>query len=1133
MRHVRSLAAALAVALLATPWTAAANHMCPGKLSAELENQIDDPQYADVMIDVVIQMLVAPNDPAYADVQAIAAAAPTKIEKVKQVYNAIRQEADTIQTRTLPGGTSVRDALADGVAAGLAGPGWEPHWLGNELAAKAKPALLRDLCARADVERIALARGGQKPVNTLPDPTNPTWNITRIGADYAWSRGVTGRGAKVGVIDTGVNANHEALVSRCSGGSRDGYSCIGGGAGGCGSAAQECEDGGGVCLGPAIDRTTGQPYWKDVTTTASPTPIDDQGHGTFVLGVAVGQNGVGVAPEANWMACKALLNNGGFPYYQTENWLTDCAEFLINPHGVVLMDDEEAADAADVIVLPYVLGQARDDAAACDPLSSSDQSFQQKVARMRAMDILPVFPVGENLQTGSGAVGVPVPANYRPSLAVGMSLDSETYAVQPGQDPVDPASNRGSILCLDDQTSTSTRPAPSVVAPGRGVLGPWMEEPCPDDPAETCPNTYHTLAGSDVAAAHVAGAAALLRALNPDLSAQRSPLFLDNRYFNLDEVLKRRGLDYVESPFRAGRLDLRAALDDFGSPGAVIANAPFPFYTSEPGIPNRHTVSVAMRNWSPYTWTQGPTIETGAHGPIRLVDAAFPADAWRAGRIALPVARVAPGEEVTFTFPITAPDTLSGSYQYRNYDFQWRLLREDPDTLAGQATADQPIRVDGRDRALGGTISPALSAVPASPCRSVTVSMQNSGTTTWTALGTPGASGYSARYRLYQPNGVTLISQGTVNVSGVVLPGASYGFSVPLCAPVADGTYPFQLEVLRDGVPLAFGTALQSSMPVTNAAAIDTAAPSYWVWEWAPGYGYPTIHWSLVLKNTGNRIWDANYCLREIRGRSWASGGLPVAPRCLVGGTDVVAPNASRRFDGWLSVEAAPFGLWWYQLQMYRSTNTAFGPAPAGLVDHQWTLGASWSATQGPQWFFFADHAYWPPSPTALAWRSANGRWERWDGNSWENPWIDPTSLRPAAWGTANRAWKSPTSGWARVRAVFNDPGGGAGCEAEDGVGIEVVHFDPSWYAIEGWYPNSGDGLHLKKGHTLTIDSADPVGTVNGDPNGFWVNAGDYIATRAGIWNNGDCDRVFDNDSSAPLTIWIYQKTPETPTQTQ
>ncbi|RHW36117.1 peptidase S8/S53 subtilisin kexin sedolisin [Lysinibacillus yapensis] len=93
------------------------------------------------------------------------------------------------------------------------------------------------------------------------------WGIQRINAPKTWSGGVTGKGANVAVIDTGV-ASHEDLVIA-----------------------------GGVSF-------------TDYTSSYQ----DDNGHGTHVAGIIGAENNiigtVGVAPDANVYAVKALDADG-------------------------------------------------------------------------------------------------------------------------------------------------------------------------------------------------------------------------------------------------------------------------------------------------------------------------------------------------------------------------------------------------------------------------------------------------------------------------------------------------------------------------------------------------------------------------------------------------------------------------------------------------------------------------------------------------------------------------------------------------------------------------------------------------------------------------------------------------------
>lgn len=101
-----------------------------------------------------------------------------------------------------------------------------------------------------------------------------TWGVKRIGAGTVHSGGNLGTGAKVAVIDTGVDYNHLDLAANYAGG----YDFVN----------------------------------KDSN------PIDDHGHGTHVAGtVAALKNGdgvVGVAPEAAIYALKVLAADGSGKY---------------------------------------------------------------------------------------------------------------------------------------------------------------------------------------------------------------------------------------------------------------------------------------------------------------------------------------------------------------------------------------------------------------------------------------------------------------------------------------------------------------------------------------------------------------------------------------------------------------------------------------------------------------------------------------------------------------------------------------------------------------------------------------------------------------------------------------------------
>jgi subtilisin family serine protease len=125
----------------------------------------------------------------------------------------------------------------------------------------ATPEAIRVLAARPDVEMIWL----DEPVHTTLDVSVPL-----IGAPSVWSAGFTGKGIRVGVVDTGIDSGHPDLVGRVL-------------------------------------------VTRDFTGEGE---TDNHGHGTHVAGIIGGtgaQSGGkyrGVAPECLFVASKVLKGDG-------------------------------------------------------------------------------------------------------------------------------------------------------------------------------------------------------------------------------------------------------------------------------------------------------------------------------------------------------------------------------------------------------------------------------------------------------------------------------------------------------------------------------------------------------------------------------------------------------------------------------------------------------------------------------------------------------------------------------------------------------------------------------------------------------------------------------------------------------
>ena len=128
------------------------------------------------------------------------------------------------------------------------------------------------LCAFISVGLVATTAGASNDADFAKQ-----WSLAKIGAPEAWAH-TTGQGIRVGIVDTGVDLNHEDLAGRVV----ESISCVGAN----GDQAK--------CNGSAQD---------------------DQGHGTHVAGIIAADkdNGLGiagVAPDAQLVVAKALSAQG-------------------------------------------------------------------------------------------------------------------------------------------------------------------------------------------------------------------------------------------------------------------------------------------------------------------------------------------------------------------------------------------------------------------------------------------------------------------------------------------------------------------------------------------------------------------------------------------------------------------------------------------------------------------------------------------------------------------------------------------------------------------------------------------------------------------------------------------------------
>ena len=299
-----------------------------------------------------------------------AESAPDRLARRREVVATLQADAEQ---RSAP----LRQALTTAVEAGQA-RNVRAFWASPVVALEAQPALIAALAGRDDVVQVRLDEPIFLQETIFTDAAGPqsasgvAWNLAMVRADLAATAlGLDGTGVVVANMDTGVDWQHPALVTKYRG--YRGHA-------------------------PAVHYgnwhvSTGEPYLY---------PGDGDGHGTHTMGTMVGDDGaggrVGVAPGARWIAVK-LFANGGYTY---ESWIHDAFQWVMAPEG-------------DPSLAPDVVNNSWGNDV------GSDTRFRNDVKALRAAGILPVFSAG-NRGPGSGTIGSP--GSYAEALAVG-ALDQE------------------------------------------------------------------------------------------------------------------------------------------------------------------------------------------------------------------------------------------------------------------------------------------------------------------------------------------------------------------------------------------------------------------------------------------------------------------------------------------------------------------------------------------------------------------------------------------------------------------------------------------------------------------------------------------------------------------------------------
>jgi serine protease AprX len=340
-------------------------------------------------------------------------------------------------------------------------------WISNLVWGVGDLDAVRAVARRPEVARVyGVGRGRLQPPVQGPERVPGDLhvvepNLINVRAPDVWALGYTGQGAVVAGADTGVFWEHAALMEQYRG--WDGV-------------------------------TEDHDYnWHDAIHNPnafcpadSPEPCDDDellggGHGTHTMGTIVGDDGaenqIGMAPAAEWIACRNMNQGlGVIPTYM------ECMEWFIAP-------TEIDGDNPDPSKAPHVINNSWGCVEVCPP-----PALQDTLRASRAAGIFYAVSAGND---GPDCSTLQFPlARYPESFTVG-ATDHRT-------DLIADFSSRGPVLGDPDFPLGLMKP--NISAPGVRVRSAQRD------------GSYASLSGTSMAGPHVAGLVALLISADPSLA---------------------------------------------------------------------------------------------------------------------------------------------------------------------------------------------------------------------------------------------------------------------------------------------------------------------------------------------------------------------------------------------------------------------------------------------------------------------------------------------------------------------------------------------------------------------------------------------------------------------------------------
>lgn len=308
------------------------------------------------------------------------------------------------------------------------------------------------------------------PASVQSAASSADWNVEMVRAPQAWALGYDGTGMTIGSLDTGVRYTHSAIVGKYRGN-----------------------------LGGVFDHNYN--WWDAVTGQAA--PYDTQGHGTHTTGTLVGDDGlgnrVGVAPGAKWIATKGIADD-----VTADPDIVEAGQWILAPWDL-------SGQNADPNKRPVVVGNSWGYGAAglVFPACSTATFFRDIVQAWTAAGIFPSF------SAGNSTVGTKPPAAYPETFETGGLTNGFKIASYSSRGP----------SCFDNGQH------PQLMA-GGGDAGFTLDS-FVRSASNTSDTGYAYQAGTSMAQPAVAGAVAILKQANPDLTiAETWNILTSTAYFD-------------------------------------------------------------------------------------------------------------------------------------------------------------------------------------------------------------------------------------------------------------------------------------------------------------------------------------------------------------------------------------------------------------------------------------------------------------------------------------------------------------------------------------------------------------------------------------------------------------------------